>query len=94
MCAARYHTNVIAVSDFIIATRKQGSGQNYINSESDDLSRAQEMLYFYPAEGKLAEACMRFTTRDLTAGSLLRIVSNSYRFHAAVQIIFTCVTII
>ena len=61
------------------------------------------MRYFYLAEGKLAEgklaegklaeACTRFTTRDLTAGSLLRVVSNSYRFHAAVQIIFTRVTI-
>ena len=26
------------------------------------------MLYFYLEEGKLAEACIRFTTRDLTVG--------------------------
>ena len=26
------------------------------------------MIYFYHAEGELAEACMHFTTRGLTAG--------------------------
>ena len=62
--AARYHTNAIAVSDFTIA---QGSGHNYVNVESDDLSRAQKMSYFFLSEGKLAEACMHFTTRDLTS---------------------------
>ena len=83
--ASRYHTNAIAVSDFTIATRKWAKScirRSVTRSENAD-----------QREGKLAEACMRFTTRDLTAGSLLRIVSNSYRFHAAVQIIFTCVTI-
>ena len=59
MCALpNNHTNAIAVSNFTIAT----SGQNYINIESDDVSRAQKNVYYYLAEGKLAEACMRFTT--------------------------------
>jgi len=38
------HTNAIVVSDFTIAT----SGQNCINRESDDLSRAQKNVLLLP----------------------------------------------
>ena len=63
-CPVPYHA--IVVNDFTIATRKWA--KLYKLKESDNLSPAQKMIYFRLAEGKLAEACMHFTTRGLTAG--------------------------
>ena len=63
--AARYHTNAIAVSDFTIATRKWAKLYKHRVRRCHAL---RKMFYFYLAEGKLAEACVCFTIKGLTAG--------------------------
>jgi len=58
-----YHTAIITVNKFTIATRKW---QYYLNLKACDLSHAQYLSTSYLVQGMLDEGYIHYTTRDFT----------------------------